>query len=548
MQYVQATKEFHRIKNLPRRVFDPTNSDLLAMIKALTEYLKTPQGTQLPYPIQAFVLQELYEHRGFIGSLPVGGGKTLITALAPTLLEAQRPVLIIPAKHQKQKTPRDFEKLKQHWRIRDDITLLSYEKIGVVSGKDILFKLQPDLLILDEMNYVKNRKGVARTKRIERYVRKHRPIILGLSGTFINNTILQAWHLLYWALPYTMPLPRKWHEVKMWSDAAENDPYFTGVHPGVLTEFCTLTEDITDAIGRRIVETPGVVALNRDDALCTLTITADYPEVPQIIKDAVEKLREDWETPCGEPFSYELQRWNYARTLGCGLYYTWKYPPPKEWIVRKKEWSTVCREALKYSRTLDSRKQVALAALAGKLPSEWTEVYERWSEVRPIYKPVTVPIWLSEYLVDYAMQWMNDNDRGIVWCEIKAFCERLAEKSGRPYFCNDGCTSDGLFIEDFKGPCIASPKAVKDGYNLQYNWSDNLMISYPPNKETLEQVLGRTHRKLQTEDEVTVKFVFTVQETVDGFKKAVAEAKLYTTVLESKLLYADYVDMGFEVL
>jgi hypothetical protein len=341
MDYIEPTKEFIRIKKLPRA------------------WLKTPDGTQELSPIQAFVLKELHDYRGFIGAIPVGKGKTHIFALAPSVVNCQRPVGIVPAKHVKEKTPRHLKKIAEHWKIRDDIQLLSYEKIGVVSGKDILFDLKPDLLCLDEIQYVKNRKGVARTKRIEKYVREYRPKILGLSGTFMDRSMAQGWHILYWTLPYTMPLPRKWWEFNRWVQAVEGDPYITGIYPGVLKEFCELTENLADGIGRRIVETPGIVAMDADDARVSLTIEALFPQVPEKVTDIVTEMRETWETPGGEPFELQLDLWRHARTLGTGYYNRWKDPPPREWIYRRREWSKMVRDILKYSRTLESPKEVA---------------------------------------------------------------------------------------------------------------------------------------------------------------------------------------------
>ena len=109
MQFVQATSEFNRIYNLPRRKFSSIDPKLLEIKNLLTSHLKTPSGTQILLPIQAFVLKELWEYRGFIGAIPVGQGKTHPTLLAPTLIKCERPALVVPTKHKKEKTPRDIE-------------------------------------------------------------------------------------------------------------------------------------------------------------------------------------------------------------------------------------------------------------------------------------------------------------------------------------------------------------------------------------------------------------------------------------------------------
>lgn len=548
MDYVEPTKEFVRIKNLPRRIYKADDPNLLAIRDMMTAWLKTPNGTEELFPSQALALQEFHDYKGFLGALPVGEGKTHILALAPTVVECKRPLMIVPAKHQKKKTPRHLKKISEHWRVRDDIKIISYEKLGVVSGKELLFDLKPDMILLDEMNYLKNRKGVARTKRIEKYVKKFRPMILGLSGNFMDRSIMQGWHIIYWTLPYTMPLPRNYWEVKKWATAIEGDPMFTDLSPGVLRQFCNLDESVDDGLGRRIIETPGIIAIEAEDARVSLSIEAIYPIVPEEIKDLVAEMRSTYVTPGDKPFETALELWMHCRTLGCGYYNKWKDPPPKEWILRRKEWSKMCREVLKYSRKMETQKEVANAAIAGKLSKEECDIYHRWAEIRPEYKPITIPVWISEYLIEYASKWLEENDRGLVWCELKGFAEHLSEVTGIPYFCNLGKDKKGIFIEDFSGPAIVSPIAVKDGYNLQYNWSNNLIISCPPNNENIEQVIGRTHRKFQTEDEVTVQFVFTVEETMKGFMKMLEEARMYKTILNSKLLYADYINIDVDNL
>jgi hypothetical protein len=128
----------------------------------------------------------------------------------------------------------------------------------------------------------------------------------------------------------------------------------------------------------------------------------------------------------------------------------------------------MARDILKYSRTMETPKEIALAATRGKLSPGQTQI-------------------------KYCVKWLQDNPRGLVWCELKAFSELLAKEANVPYFCHLGKDNTGHFVEDHVGPCIVSPKAVQDGYNLQYNWNTNLIVSCPPNNEAAQGVpnLGR---------------------------------------------------------
>src|SRR5438128_2692375 len=89
---VANSQELKRILALPRRVAD--GSDL---VEPLTQALKTPTGTQTLRPVQAQALYDMGTYGGLFGPLRVGSGKTLVTLLAPLLLEAKRPVLLLPA-------------------------------------------------------------------------------------------------------------------------------------------------------------------------------------------------------------------------------------------------------------------------------------------------------------------------------------------------------------------------------------------------------------------------------------------------------------------
>ena len=81
---------------IPRRT--PLSPDEEAeQIDLLTNHLRTPGGTMRLRPVQAQALYEMHDYGGLFGPIRVSGGKTLITLLAALVLEAQRPMLIVPA-------------------------------------------------------------------------------------------------------------------------------------------------------------------------------------------------------------------------------------------------------------------------------------------------------------------------------------------------------------------------------------------------------------------------------------------------------------------
>ena len=160
-------------------------------------------------PIQARALASLFDYRGLLAAMSVGAGKTILSAVAGTLLESERILLLVPARL-KEKTRRDFAVLANHWRM-SEVRIESYEKISRVSGADILANFRPDLLICDEVQALKNPRAAV-TRRVWRFVVEHREevIFVGMSGTIASRSLMDLHHILWMSLgPSRMPLPRR---------------------------------------------------------------------------------------------------------------------------------------------------------------------------------------------------------------------------------------------------------------------------------------------------------------------------------------------------
>ena len=146
-QEVPRTAETKRIAALPRRTW--SDADAARLADMLTKELKTPGGTMKLRSVQAIALFEAMECGGLFGPIRVGAGKSLITAVLPAVLEARRPVLLIPAALI-EKTGRDFKALREHWKIATNLQLISYESLGLVQSAEKLEYIRPDLVVADE--------------------------------------------------------------------------------------------------------------------------------------------------------------------------------------------------------------------------------------------------------------------------------------------------------------------------------------------------------------------------------------------------------------
>ena len=199
-QAVEGGPELERILALPRRTKPPAGAEDLSSV------LRAPHGKQVLRPVQAQALAEIHCLRGLLGAIRVGGGKTLITYLAPTMVGATRPVLLLPAKL-RAKTLRDFEELGRHWSAGAVPKILSYEKLGHPGGADDLQALEPDMIIADEVHRLKNLRAAC-TRRVGRYLEGREGVVfVGLSGTVTSRSLLDFAHLAEWALGQGAPVP-----------------------------------------------------------------------------------------------------------------------------------------------------------------------------------------------------------------------------------------------------------------------------------------------------------------------------------------------------
>ena len=555
--------EFLRILALPRRQLDlPSDGQDL-----LTEHLRTPNGTQRLRPIQTAALAEAYaqapRNQGIVGAIGVGHGKFLITALAPTLLQelgkARRPLLFVPAKLKKQ-TLSEMEKASKHWRVREDIKVLSYESLSVVSHAAFLDEYQPDLVMADEAQAFA-RLGSARTRRFLRYFRTRDDIIfMPLSGTITKKSVKDYSHLVAAALREMAPVPRTYVEVEQWSAALDEgvrDEFRIGA--GALTEFCTDAElleglnGIRKGVRRRYTDTPGFVATSEAALGSSLVIKARMIPVPEVVRQAIHRLRTEYVLPNGDEVDSGISAWAAARQLATGFAYQWDPAAPEEWLQARKAWYRRVRESIAHpprGLRFDSPLEVARAAARGELPN--TEEYERWVEVRGTFTPNPVPLWLSDYLVKDAEQWAL-NTGGVVWVEHSAAYRGVTGASGDddlgagftkiPYF---GAGKAGEAIMDYKGPCAASIRAHGTGRNLT-QWTRGLIMNLPSSGASIEQLLARFHRPRPdgTEpDEVEFEFYCHTREMYEAFcnGRRGAEYIESSTNMAQKLCYATILD------
>lgn len=546
MQCVVRSSEFRRVESLPRREWEKCTTVAQA-VDVLTQEYKTPNGTQTLRPHQAAALLELHARRGLFAPLGVGSGKTLITQLAPLVLESQRPLLLLPAALKKVTVANVLPDLRKHWRTHPALRIESYEGLSVISGQRMLEDYEPDLIIADECHALA-RAGSARTKRFARYMRAHPDVVFcALSGTVTRRSILDYAQIITWALRSGAPLPASYSDLVDWSRALdEGVPHDQQIAPGALVSFCTSFETAREGYARRLTQTPGVIA-TRDSALGTSLyinrITQEHLPPPEEITRALTKLRATWETPGGEQITDALDMWRKSQELSLGYYYRWQWQndtPDEQWLRARAEWRAFVRHAIAHQRKppLDSELQVHNACASGALKS--CGVFEAWQEQRTKPPPPVVPVWFCDHVIRCLSQFVVAPDT-LIWSSSQAVSERLVIAHGWPYFGPGDKNAVTLLshLASHTSPVIVSLQAHGTGKNLQ-TYAHNLIVTPPSSGAIWEQLLGRTHRPGQLADEVRASVLVHTPELFDAFEQA-RKTSLYieqTTNQTQKLSYA----------
>lgn len=552
MRAIQRTSEIARIKAIPER--EP-RFDLASWA---TEQLKTPGGRMSLWGLQSAMLVDLATNKGLLAPVKVSGGKTIVSLLAPVVLNAKRPLLIVPAKH-KEKTKRAIRELSQHFIVPNFIRVESYELLGRSQATHLLDNYKPDLIVADECHKLKNKKASV-TRKINKYITENKHVIYcGLSGTIARRSLKDYSHQLLWVGRHSnnYPLPFGWSELDDWCHVLDTRPPRDNrqLAPGALLDFCVPEDFDPDpkisarrGYRRRFQNTPGVICSSgKDDIAASLTISDslvhhDCSKIDEIISN----IRTTWTLPDGWALAEAPQVWNAVRQCSLGFYYRFKVEPPREWLLARKTWACFVRENI--SDVLTSELMVANAYRDSPELHEW----QKW---RQIFKPEKEGVWFSDAVLQTAATWLESSRHQemhrLCWVDYIEFGEALSRLTGIPYF-REQAKCGNKHIMDHVGPAIVSQNSIGEGFDLQYTFAENLIVSPFGSSAMKEQILGRTHRYVNQQspyyrgveaDEVTCELLVNCLEHATAIQDCIEEAKGIKDRegLENKLLFCDIV-------
>jgi hypothetical protein len=521
----------------------------------LTEILRTPSGEQRLRGVQARALIEIAEHGGAFVPVRVAGGKTLISLLAPRVLpeRAARPLLLVPAALE-EKTRRAHRALSVHWQIPGFYRILTYQRLGQRDGAKILGQFAPTMIVADEAHYLKNtRAGV--TKVVGAWMR-HAPstAFVALTGTVSKRSILDFAHVAQWALRLGTPVPVDFHAVRSWANVLDErrrkddeDEPEVGALEALMDPAELEAKDVNaarSAFRRRFVSCPGIVTAAEPPVDLPVIVEALSPEVPAEIRHAQQRIRDTWETPDGEIFEEAVALWRHNRELARGFCYVWDPPPPLEWKIARRAYRKAVQEILRENRRgLHVPSAVVDAIREGHYPHAVGALAE-WERIRDSFVPRTRAVWLSDYAVRAVADHLaREPAPALVWVEHRELGEALATATGAPFYSREARDRRGRSIMDHhRGHAIASIHSVKEGFDLQRQFSRLVYVAAPTTAVAVEQTIGRVRREGQPADEIRARWFLACPEDWIALDGALKDAQFTASTLgqDQAILSADF--------
>lgn len=570
-QPVTGSPEMQRILAIPKR--ESLNPQLLADTYARMEKLVyRPNGKMRLRHEQPAALVEAMLYRGLWAPIAVGRGKTLVATLLPTVLDLGPAVILTNAGLVRQANVLMGE-YDEHFYRRRDVRWVSYSILSSPTQFEILKRIKPKLIIADECQAVAN-SDAARTKRFNNYMKENPDTVFcAMSGSVTKRSVKDYAHLMGLALKDRTPLPRDWKTLTEWAEAIDvsdrprpggalaeliedeqlaefigsREPtrlmrarhYVNGLflrqHDWDSAESAQVLQLARDAVRRRVVSTPGVVASTENALESKLEIEIVPAPACEKITETLARVLQLWERPDGELLTFGLEIARVSKHVRQGGFYRWVWPKSVDdehkavWLVARRDFRKELRDFLK-GNSEPGRDSPYLVEQAIKRGEIQFITYAPWVAARQDMRarlgdnpePPTEWVWVSKAVVEMACAMARASEQPmVIWTDTGAVGREIAKSLAAPWYGAGPEAAEGILKEKGTQHIVASVKAHGTGRNMQ-SFSQALAIGWPPSGAICEQLLGRHHRSGQLAETVR----FTMLNSFEGeLKGAIRDAR-----------------------
>jgi hypothetical protein len=514
-------------------------------------------------PVQRQALASIADAGGGLLPIGVGHGKTFIGLLAGAALDASLVILLVPPRT----VPQTYEALARvdsHYVV-PKVEVVSYSRLSQADSSDLLRRLAEGhspariVLVADEAHNLKNF-SAARTKRVARFLSEYKGVrFVAMSGTLTTRSIKDFAHLADWALQAGSPVPRPsapqgmvaldhWAQcidvtgrpsqqdwawcVPLWNWAGQQ--YLMNTVPTAQRR--TLLQQ---SLYKRIKETKGVTITDQSSFGGSLYLVQQGLDIPDVLRQTMAQVERTKCRPDGVPLDSTTEQWRVLRQLSLGFYYrwVWKDGVDAEWLEARSEWARQVRTQLDhhseegYDSPLLVYNRTAREFAAGQRRAIH-RAWQAWERVKDRPAPPVEAVWVTDDVLDKCFASVQNGQATLIWYADQAVADWLARRGV-------AVVEAGQPVPSKVQTYALSIRSHGTGLNLQ-DWSHNLVLSPSGSGQEWEQLIGRTHRPGQTQDEVWV----TVLAHTAAFRQALSDAMAnaeylqHTTGQPQKLLLA----------
>jgi hypothetical protein len=348
-------------------------------------------------------------------------------------------------------------------------TFISYNQISL--DVDLLERLAPSLLVLDEGQKLKNKATAAWSRRVARYLSAHPECkVLVSTGSVMSKSVLDYAHLLVWALRGRAPCPRSqaaWPRLQL---DVERDP---------------------SAWLATLRACPGVFLESAPSYTGKLVITEHWPE--PLLEDHYARA-EAGTAPDGWALTDGWEQDECLKQLACGFYMRREPRPSPALLDARRAWAKCVENARLHG--LADTELGARAVYPGGY-AQWQHALASEPEATTVVEWLAEPYMPSPFLPGT-----------LIFVHHVALGQRLSEITGWPYFRQGALDARGTRLDETNAPvAIASLAACSEGLNCQHNFHHLVYLEPPSDPRVWNQSLARVCRQGQQAPEVTCEII-----------------------------------------